>query len=118
MKDGSLKNIEDIKIGDVLQKGGKVRAVIVGDGLYETWFLYGSTKVTGAHTVFENNTWKRVENSDNATPTDKDEFVYTLINENHRLVAEDGVMFGDYDEVDNLDIEDDLLVMMNEMHNA
>lgn len=118
MEDGSLKNIEDIKIGDVLQKGGKVRTVIVGDGLYETWFLYGSTKVTGTHTVFENNTWKRVQNSDNATPTDKDEFVYTLINENHRLVAEDGIMFGDYDEVDNLDIEDDLLAMMNEMHNA
>jgi len=118
MEDGSLKKIEDIKIGDVLQKGGKVRTVIVGDGLYETWFLYGSTKVTGTHTVFENNTWKRVQNSDNATPTDKDEFVYTLINENHRLVAEDGVMFGDYDEVDNLDIEDDLLAMMNEMHNA
>jgi hypothetical protein len=113
MKDGSLKNIEDIKIGDVLQRGGKVRTTIVGDGLYENWYLYGNTKVTGTHTVFENGTWKRVENSDKAIPTDKDEFIYTLVNEKHRLIAEDGVMYGDYDEVDNLDIEDGLLEMMN-----
>ena len=113
MEDGSLKNIEDIKIGDVLQRGGKVRTTIVGDGLYENWYLYGNTKVTGTHTVFENGTWKRVENSDKAIPTDKDEFIYTLVNEKHRLIAEDGVMYGDYDEVDNLDIEDGLLEMMN-----
>jgi len=60
MEDGSLKNIEDIKIGDVLQRGGKVRTTIVGDGLYENWYLYGNTKVTGTHTLFENGTWKRV----------------------------------------------------------
>lgn len=113
MEDGSLKNIEDIKIGDVLQRGGKVRTTIVGDGLYENWYLYGNTKVTGTHTVFENGTWKRVANSDKAIPTDKDEFIYTLVNEKHRLIAEDGVMYGDYDEVDNLDIEDGLLEMMN-----
>jgi len=113
MEDGSLKNIEDIKIGDVLQRGGKVRTTIVGDGLYEEWYMYGNTKVTGTHTVFENGTWKRVADSDKATPTEKDEFIYTLVNEKHRLIAEDGVMYGDYDEVDNLDIEDGLLEMMN-----
>jgi len=113
MEDGSLKNIEDIKIGDVLQRGGKVRTTIVGDGLYENWYLYGNTKVTGTHTVFEKGKWKRVANSDKAIPTDKDEFIYTLVNEKHRLIAEDGVMYGDYDEVDNLDIEDGLLEMMN-----
>jgi hypothetical protein len=113
MVDGSLKNIEDIKIGDVLQRGGKVRTTIVGDGLYEEWYMYGNTKVTGSHTVFENGTWKRVADSDKAIPTEKDEFTYTLVNEKHRLIAEDGVMYGDYDEVDNLDIEDGLLEMMN-----
>jgi len=113
MVDGSLKNIEDIKIGDVLQRGGKVRTTIVGDGLYEEWYMYGNTKVTGTHTVFENGTWKRVADSDKAIATEKDEFIYTLVNEKHRLIAEDGVMYGDYDEVDNLDIEDGLLEMMN-----
>ena len=113
MEDGSLKNIEDIKIGDVLQQGGKVRTTIVGDGLYENWYMYGNTKVTGTHSVFENDTWKRVANSDRAIPTNKDEFIYTLVNEKHRLIAEDGVMYGDYDEVDNLDIEDGLLEIMN-----
>ena len=86
---------------------------MVGDGLYEEWYMYGNTKVTGTHTVFEKGSWKRVENSDKATPTEKEEFLYTLINEKHRLIAEDGIMYGDYDEVDNLDIEDGLLEMMN-----
>ena len=113
MTDNDFKNIEDIKIGDVLQKGGKVRTTIVGDGLYEEWYMYGNTKVTGTHTVFENGTWKRIADSDKAKPTEKDEFIYTLVNEKHRLIAEDGVMYGDYDEVDNLDIEDGLLEMMN-----
>jgi len=113
MADGSLKNIEDIKIGDILQKGGKVRTTMVGDGLYENWYMYGTTKVTGTHTVYENGTWKRVADSDKAIPTEKDKFIYTLVNEKHRLIAEDGVMYGDYDEVDNLDIEDGLLEMMN-----
>lgn len=113
MEDGSLKNIEDIKIGDVLQRGGKVRTTIVGDGLYENWYMYGTTKVTGTHSVFENGKWTRVANSEKAVPTDKDEFIYTLVNEKHRLLSEDGIMYGDYDEVDNLDIEDGLLEIMN-----
>jgi len=113
MEDGSLKNIEDIKIGDVLQTGGKVRTTIVGDGLYEDWYMYGTTKVTGTHSVFENGKWTRVANSEKAVPTDKDEFIYTLVNEKHRLISEDGIIYGDYDEVDNLDIEDGLLEMMN-----
>lgn len=114
MSDGSIKAIEDIKIGDVMLEGGRVRTTIVGDGLLEPWFMYGKIKVTGSHTVFEDGVWKRVADARHAIPTDADEFIYTLINEKHRMISEDKTRYGDYDEVDNRDIEDGLLEMMNQ----
>ena len=114
MADGSIKAIEDIKIGDVMLEGGRVRTTIVGDGLLEPWFMYGKIKVTGSHTVFEDGVWKRVADARHAIPTDADEFIYTLINEKHRMISEDKTRYGDYDEVDNRDIEDGLLEMMNQ----
>lgn len=114
MEDGTTKNIEDIKIGDKLKLGGRVYSTIQGDGLIETWYNYGTTKVTGNHAIFENGEWKRVKDAEEAIPAlHKEEILYTLINENHRMVAEDGVVYTDYDEVDNTGIEEDLLVQLN-----
>ena len=114
MEDGTTKNIEDIKIGDKLKLGGRVYSTIQGDGLIETWYNYGTTKVTGNHAIFENGEWKRVKDAKEAIPAlHKEEILYTLINENHRMVAEDGVVYTDYDEVDNTGIEEDLLIQLN-----
>ena len=114
MEDETTKNIEDIKIGDKLKFGGRVYSTIQGDGLIETWYNYGTTKVTGNHAIFENGEWKRVKDAKEAIPAlHKEEILYTLINENHRMVAEDGVIYTDYDEVDNKGIEEDLLIQLN-----
>ena len=114
MEDETTKNIEDIKIGDKLKFGGRVYSTIQGDGLIETWYNYGTTKVTGNHAIFENGEWKRVRDAKEAIPAlHKEEILYTLINENHRMVAEDGVIYTDYDEVDNKGIEEDLLIQLN-----
>ena len=57
--------------------------------------------------LIENGEWKRVKDAKEAIPAlHKEEILYTLINENHRMVAEDGVIYTDYDEVDNKGIEE------------
>ena len=114
MADGTIKQIKDIKIGDVVELGGKVSMVMQGDGLTAKWYTYGSTKVTSTHAVYENNNWTRVGTAKQSVLIDTVEpTLITLVNENHRLVAKDGVIFTDYDEVDNTGIEDDLLLELN-----
>ena len=114
MADGTLKKIKDIKIGDVVELGGKVSMVMQGDGSTSKWYTYGSTKATSTHAVYENNNWTRVGTAEQSIFVDTVEPVLiTLVNENHRLVAKDGVIFTDYDEVDNTGIEDDLLLELN-----
>ena len=113
LANGVLKAIENIDIGDILMEGGRVRTLIIGDGSKEDWYMYGSTKLTGSHTVYENGEWKRVSESVKAVRSTPEKRIYTLINEEHRVVAADGTIFGDYDEVDNRDIEPQLLEIMN-----
>ena len=114
MADGTIKQIKDIKIGDVVELGGKVSMVMQGDGSAAKWYTYGSTKVTSTHAVYENNNWTRVGTAEQSVLIDTVEpTLITLVNENHRLVAKDGVIFTDYDEVDNTGIEDDLLLELN-----
>ena len=114
MADGTIKQIKDIKIGDVVELGGKVSMVMQGDGSTAKWYTYGSTKVTSTHAVYENDNWTRVGIAKQSVLMDTIEpTLITLVNENHRLVAKDGVIFTDYDEVDNTGIEDDLLLELN-----
>ena len=114
MEDGSLKAVEDIKVGDTMMHGGKVRLSIIGDGSETDWYMYGTTKVTGSHAVRENGVWKYVRYSENAVPTETEELLYTVTNANHRMVAEDKIVYADYDMVDEDGIEEELLEMLNE----
>ena len=113
MQDGSLKSVEDIKVGDIIMDGGKVRLSIVGDGSNSDWYMYGATKVTGSHPVREQGVWKFIRNAENAVPTETENLLYTIVNANHRMVAEDKVVYSDYDMVDEDGIEEELLEMMN-----
>ena len=114
MEDGSLKAVEDIKVGDTMMHGGKVRLSIIGDGSETDWYMYGTTKVTGSHAVRENGEWKYVRYSENAIPTETEELLYTVTNENHRMISEDKIVYADYDMVDEDGIEEELLEMLNE----
>jgi hypothetical protein len=113
MQDGSLKSVENIKVGDTMMDGGKVRLAIIGDGSKSDWYMYGTTKVTGTHPVREQGVWKFTRNAENATPAETEDLLYTITNENHRMVAEDKVVYSDYDMVDEDGIEEELLEMMN-----
>ena len=113
MQDGSLKSVENIKVGDIMMDGGKVRLSIVGDGSNSDWYMYGATKVTGSHPVREQGVWKFIRDAENAIRTETENLLYTIVNANHRMVAEDKVVYSDYDMVDEDGIEEELLEMMN-----
>ena len=113
MQDGFLKSVEDIKVGDIMMDGGKVRLSIVGDGSNSDWYMYGATKVTGSHPVREQGVWKFIRDAENAIRTETENLLYTIVNANHRMVAEDKVVYSDYDMVDEDGIEEELLEMMN-----
>ena len=113
MFDGSLKEVQDIKPGDIMLSGGKVYAVMIGDGFAEDWYDYNGIHVTGAHAVFDNGTWKRIKDTDNKIPIEKREYYYSLMNYNHLMIAENGSMFSDYAEVNDEDWSIDIL---NQLH--
>jgi len=99
MADGSVKKIEDIKSADEMERGGRVFFAISGDGTQETWFDADGIHVTGSHAIKKDGIWMRVRDAGFEQIETIDTF-YTLINENHRMVAENGQVFADYDEVD------------------
>lgn len=95
MGDGSIKNIEDINLGDIT-KGGIVYTLLMG--LVSEIYLYKGVYVTENHAVLEEGTWKRVKD----TGAELVEGVFTVYNintENHRIFS-NGVEFADFDETD------------------
>lgn len=105
MADGTLKGIDEIKVGDVMAHGGRVYGIMQGDGTGETWYDYFGVKVTGSHFVLEGR-WVPVEDSQYAQPlvTGYDTW-YCVLNEKHRLVAFNDVIFTDFDAVDSVNDE-------------
>lgn len=101
MADGSKKLIQDIKLGDVLKFGGKVYSLSQSVVSAETVFDYNSVLVTESHPVFENGKFVRVGDSLLGKPANLvgNTIVYSLCNDNHRIVIND-VIFSDYDETD------------------
>jgi hypothetical protein len=99
MADGTIRKIENIKAKDEMALGGRVYFAISGDGTQETWFDVDGIKVSGSHAMKKDGVWMRVRDAGYEQVETVDTF-YTLINEDHRMVAENGQVFADYDEVD------------------
>jgi len=104
MADGSLKKIEDIKPRDEMELGGNVYVTRVGDASEETWYDVDGVHVTGSHGMYKDDEWIRVRDAGYEEIDHIDTF-YTLNNDNHRMVAENGQVFLDYDEID-MDLEE------------
>lgn len=99
MSDGSGKKIEDVIVGDKTAGGIVIsrRESFTNAG---TRYNHNGTIVTGSHAVFENGIWKRVENSQNATPVEGAGIVYSLVTTEHRIYVGDTI-YGDEFEVDD-----------------
>lgn len=88
MEDGSLKNIEDIRMGERVLLGGEVvgRGECLGADLHE----YLGTIVQGGHAVFEEGVWTRVRDARHAIKDAAPDgtLVYPLVTENSLMVLE------------------------------
>jgi len=96
MQDGSLKEVQDIKSGDYMLKGGLVESTIEGLGDKEHWYDYEGIFVTGTHFVYEEGIWLTVSESLKAVPTDTSNIFYSVQNCNNIMIAETGVIFADF----------------------
>lgn len=100
MADGSIKNIELLRLGDELALGGRV--LTKGESFQtEQLYNYNGILVTGSHAVFEDDTWLRVEDSSFAFPVEQEGLLYPLVTENNLLVTGDGQVWADMNEVDD-----------------
>lgn len=99
MADGSLKEIQDIVPGDVTEVGGLVYQAIVGDGRVEHWYDVDGMVVTGHHVIYKDGEWVRVMNAGYNEVRGADTY-YIVANEHHKLMAENGQLFSDFQEVD------------------
>ena len=105
MEDGSLKQIKDIVVGDRMAEGGRVYGILQGDGSIEDWYVYGDTYVTGSHFVLEDK-WVPVAKSAGAELLwGGFDTWYCVLNENHKLVAKDYIVYTDFDAVDSVNDE-------------
>jgi len=97
LKDGNVKHMEDVNLGDILEDGSRVQSVMKIDNQYETVKLYiikgkgvngEDILVTGSHLVFDNNVNKfiKVENYNDATLSNiKTEWFSCLITDTHKI---------------------------------
>jgi hypothetical protein len=99
MKDGEIRQMKSIVLGDVLKDGGEVTSIrdaVVGDG---TFFIYDGVKVTGSHAVKEDGVWIRVRDSKRSLPVADGGLIRCLGTTTHRLFIE-GIEFADEFETD------------------
>ena len=105
MEGGYWTTIENIKVGDRMAEGGRVYGILQGDGTHEDWYKYGETYVTGSHFVYEDK-WVEVAKSEGCELLwGGFETWYCVLNENHRMVAIDYMLFTDFDAVDSVNSE-------------
>lgn len=102
LKDGTIKYMKDVDLGDVLEDGSLVESVLKISNKKERQSFYsiGDILVTGSHLVFDKckNDFIRVENYRNATKTDiiSDSFS-CLITDTHRIPIKNEI-FWDWED--------------------
>jgi len=103
MADGSLKEVQEIMPGDIMEAGGKVHQAIVGDGTEEEWYDVEGVVVTGTHAVCKDGVWMRVRDA-GYNQVEGANLYYCVANDNHRMVAANGQTFSDFDEADYMTV--------------
>lgn len=95
MADGSLKEIEKIKVGDEVALGGRVLGTSDHEVDPSEIYNYMGVIATKDHMVQEDGVFKRVEFAEYAIPFRSNiSMVYNITTENQRIVCND-IIFGD-----------------------
>ena len=107
MKDGELRKMQDISLGDVLDNGSKVNAVLkVANANNEAFYRMKSTTggtdvfVTGSHYVLHETTGKYVKakNHPNAELTNIVEKTFSCLITDDHLIPVEGYVFWDWED--------------------
>jgi hypothetical protein len=104
MADGSLKEVQEIEPGDVMEEGGEVYQSVIGNGNLEDWYDVDGVVVTGTHAMNKDGKWVRIREAGYPQTSGGDKY-YAVINENHRMIAANGQLFTDYEELDYMTVE-------------
>lgn len=110
LEDGSVKNVDELELGDVLLVGGMVMAC--GKSLSEDMYLYKNAKMTGKHAVFHDGVWTRVEDIEEAEriePTEGEHFVAHPIITQYGVLVTPWFISADTFEVPFLENDDQLM---------
>ncbi len=102
MQDGMPVAIEDIDVGDELEQGGTVTHVHRGES--DHLFYLNGALVTGGHPVQLGGKWMLAADAPGALPVPGQFDVYSVTCLDHKMVHENGTVFGDYELDDILKI--------------
>jgi hypothetical protein len=102
LRDGSIKKISEIIIGDTLIDGGVVTAKIKLNYKQHKMYNIDNTIVSGTHSVMYKNDWIPVENHPNKKPIKNyhKPYLYCLNTSTKRIII-NNTIFSDWDEIDD-----------------
>lgn len=100
MNDGTIKSIEEIKVGDILANNNAVTAKLKLDAKNAEMFQLGNVVVSGSHQVKYNNNWVFVKEHPERKPalSFSDPYIYCL-NTSLKTLQIGAFEFSDWDEV-------------------
>lgn len=113
MKSGDTKRVEEIKLGDVLEKGGRVLGVHAMSGSAISMCEYRKKHfISSEHMIFEEGRWIRVRSSKNSVFVNTSwETIYCLTTENGLICLDDKTICSDYMEIQ----EDEDMMYINHL---
>lgn len=106
LKDGSSKNIIDIKLGDILEDNSIITSTMIFTSNSAIMYDVSGIIVSGNHLFNDptDNIWKEVQDSKIAKPTTySEEFLY-CINTNTHTIKINGITFRDFEETSDPEI--------------
>lgn len=101
--DDMVVPVEELAVGDVLAEGGVIETLHQGES--DDLFYYKGALVTGGHPVLkDDNVWALVRDVPASLPVPGLFTVYSVTCSGHRMIHESGIVFGDYETDDLLNL--------------
>ena len=101
LENGTIKNIKDIQIGDILEDGGIVTATIKLSSQNQDMFIVNGVVVSGGHSIKHNNKLVKIKDYSEAKPLTENYsnlYIYNL-NTTTKEIPINGMIFCDWDEI-------------------
>ena len=103
MNDGSIKQIQEVQLGDILKGNSVVKGTLKFSGKDVELFNYRGIKVSGEHLVYDEDAgrWVKVMDTKSQIVTSED-FIYSLVTSDNRIATINydfhRIIFADWEE--------------------